>query len=161
MVSIIIPCYNHGKFLLEAVENLDPKPNDLYEVTIVNDGSTEKETLEVFKQLEEKSFNIIHQENKGLASARNLAIENSTREYILPLDADNIVTAAYLEKAISILNENKDIGVVYSDYYRFGKINDILKLPDFIPDRFLAVNYIDACAVYRKSIWKESRRIRY
>ena len=156
MVTIIIPCYNHGKYLLEAVENLEPKSNEFYEVIIVNDGSTDKETLEAFDLLEEKGFNIIHQKNKGLANARNIAIENSTREYILPLDADNIISIDYIKKSVKILNNDKSIGVVYSDLHHFGKLNDILKLPDFIPERFLSVNYIDACAVYRKSIWEKA-----
>ncbi len=156
MVSIIIPCYNQGEYLLQAVENLEPRENKLYEVIIVDDGSYEEETLKAFSLLEERGYKIIHQENLGLAKARNIGIENASRDYILPLDADNIISLSYLERATGILENDPEVGVVYSDLYRFGKINDELRLPDFSPERFLAVNFIDACAVFRKSIWKRA-----
>ncbi len=109
-VNIIIPCYNHGEFLKEAVESALKSTFKNYEIIIVNDGSTDVSTLTIIKELERKFqhnklINFIHQENLGLANARNNGIRTSKGEYILILDADNKIRPDYLSEAVEIIIE--------------------------------------------------------
>ena len=87
-LSIIIPCYNHGHYLPEVLSNLDPESPD-YEIIIINDGSTQADTIRLLETFRAKKFRIIDQANKGLSAARNTGILNARGSFILMLDADN------------------------------------------------------------------------
>lgn len=151
-ISIIIPCYNDGQYLQEAVDSVERCDKSLYEMIIVNDGSSDEYTNRILEQLAFKGYKIINQENGGLGAARNTGINAATGDYILPLDADNKIYPNYLEKGLKILQENVNIGVVYGKRDFLGEVSD-----DFPQARELNVadmllgNYIDACAVIRKS----------
>jgi len=154
-VSIIIPCYNHGEFLFEALEPLKSLlTENIAEVIIVNDGSTEERTRQVLLNLEQKGWRVINQTNKGLAKARNVGIEQAKCRYILPLDSDNVIAADFVKKAIKILDTNPATDIVYSDHIRFGETAESYsKVGAFNACRLITNNYIDACAVYRKEVW--------
>ncbi len=156
-VSVVIPCFNHGEFLWEAVASvLDLKRSDT-ELIVVNDGSTDERTRREIDRLEAQGVNVIQQENKGLAAARNAGILISQGEYILPLDADNRLRAGCIEHGIRILDANPHIGVVYGDAKYIGMRSGRWHVGSFERDRLLRWNYIDACAIYRRSIWEQNR----
>src|SRR5487761_365632 len=103
-VSVVIPCFNHGEFLPEAVASVTGiKPDDV-EIIVVDDGSTDERTRAEMDKLTAQGINVIRQENRGLAAARNTGILVSKAEYILPLDADNCLRPAYIEHGIRILD---------------------------------------------------------
>ncbi len=152
-ITIVIPCYNHGHFLLEALASLKECDQSLFTVIIVNDGSTDKDTLTILANLAEQGFLIHHQPNRGLANARNQGISLATTPYILPLDCDNKIRPNYLTRSVAILDDQPTIAVVYSDVHYFGEQDLVWSLPDFDLVHLLVRNYIDACAVFRKSSW--------
>lgn len=159
-VSIIIPCYNHGEFLKKAVESTLKSTFKDYEIIIVNDGSTDAMTHKIIKELEQKLQNdkrikFIHQGNLGLADARNNGIREAKGEYILTLDADNKIRPNYLSEATEILNNNPKVGIVYAYAEFFGEKKGVWEFPVFNSRKLLLGNFIDACSVYRKSIWVE------
>ncbi len=153
-LSVIIPCYNQGQYLSDALEGVSDQ--DGIEVIIVNDGSTEQETIDIFKTLDRSKYIIIEQENKGLPATRNIAIQKASADYILALDADNKVMPEYYRKSIQILNENPSVGVVYCDPLFFGLRSGGAQLEEFNLNRLLYSNYIDACAVFRKEAWERA-----
>lgn len=155
-VSVIIPCYNQGEFVLEAIASVESCQDKVYEILIVNDGSTSPVTQKVLSYLQEKGYQVIDQPNQGLAAARNTGIKKARGRYILPLDADNKIKPAYITEAIEILDEHPEVGVVYGDAELFGEKTGIVEVPDFDINRLVAGNYIDACAVFRKIVWQES-----
>ena len=150
-ISVVIPCYNQGNYLKEALASLELCDKNLFEIVIVNDGSTDSVTNLYLHDLKDNGYNVIFQENQGLGAARNTAIKNAKGNYILPLDADNKIYPAYITKAIEILNENDNIAVVYGNAKYFGDKEGILKPGAFNLQRLMLGNYIDACAVIRKS----------
>ena len=152
-VSVIIPCYNYGHFIEEAVESVLSQTMQDFEIIIVNDGSTDKFTNDLLTNYTKPKTKVIHQNNQGLAMARNNGIAKASGEYILPLDADNKITPTYLEKAVKILDNNPEIGIVYSDAIFFGERKGLWKLPDFKFENLLVCNFIDACSVVRKKVW--------
>lgn len=154
-VSIIIPCYNDGKYLPDAIDSVKKCRHDLIEIIIVNDGSTDFETLTLLKQYELEGVKVLHQQNKGLGAARNAGILNATCDYILPLDSDNKIRPEYIDASIAILDQSAFISVVYGRPQFFGDSDKQPLIGKFNLQRIMVENYIDACAVFRKSDWKE------
>lgn len=155
LFSIIIPCYNDGKYLPDAIGSLRNFTSSLFEVIIVNDGSKDEATLAYLKQLEIDGYTIIHQQNKGLSGARNTGISKSKGKYIVPLDSDNKLRPEYLLRAKAILENDENIAVVYGRPQHFGANTETPLVGDFNLQRLMLGNYIDACAIYRKSVWEK------
>ncbi|KAB8330881.1 glycosyltransferase family 2 protein [Scytonema tolypothrichoides VB-61278] len=152
-LSVIIPCFNHGKFIMDAISSVEECQEKVYEIIIVNDGSTDPYTCEVMEQLKKKGYSVVEQENLGLSAARNSGIKLAKGEYILPLDSDNKIRQNYILKGIQILDNFPEVGVVYGDAEYFGEKSGLWKVPEFDLRMLLLGNYIDACAVFRKSVW--------
>jgi len=120
-VSVIIPCYNQGSFLKEAVDSIIAQTYTNWECIIVNDGSTDN-TEEVAKAYlkDDVRFIYIKQENKGVPGARNTGLELCTGDYIQFLDADDALHMQKLEKHLEILQKSglskHDLIVSYSAY---------------------------------------------
>ena len=154
-VSILIPCYNHGKFIRETLDSLKPIPDQLYELIIINDGSTDPFTIDELNQLKNEGYRIIDQKNQGLSQTRNNLISLSQCEYILPLDSDNKIRVDYILKSIEVLDTHSDISVVYGDRMLFGDENGHQVIGPFCLQKLMLYNYIDACAVFRKHAWAD------
>ncbi|HTA26938.1 MAG TPA: glycosyltransferase [Bacteroidia bacterium] len=156
IISIIIPCYNQGDYLEDALKSVEQyQDKGIYEIIIVNDGSTDSATLTVLKELSAKGYNIINQPNKGLGAARNVGIKIAKGKYILPLDSDNKIRPEYILEGIKILEENPELDVVYGNAEYFGEKAGLWESGEFNLQRLMIENYIDACAVYRKSLWEK------
>jgi glycosyltransferase involved in cell wall biosynthesis len=156
ILSVVIPCYNQGEYLLEAIASVEACLDLVYEIVIVNDGSTDPVTVNVMRYLKEQGYSILNQENQGLSSARNNGIEKSQGRYILALDADNKIRPDYITKGIDVLDHNPDVGVVYGKPEWFGEGQRSWEIPEkFDAGRLILGNYIDACAVFRKSLWED------
>jgi glycosyltransferase involved in cell wall biosynthesis len=155
-VSVIVPCFNHGEFLPEAVASVTGMGRQDVELIVVDDGSTDDRTRKEMEKLCAQGIRVIRQENKGLAAARNAAIAASTGEYILPLDADNRLRPGYIEHGTQILGSNPRVGVVYGDAEFMGTHTGRWHIGPFDSGRLLEWNYIDACAMYRRSIWEQN-----
>ncbi|MBO6087626.1 glycosyltransferase family 2 protein [bacterium] len=152
-VSIIIPCYNQGKFVSDALNSALKQTYKEIEIVIINDGSTDNSS-EVIKSFADIYKNIVfldEKENKGVISVRNKAINMCSGEYILPLDADDTIEPTYVEKAAKILKNNPNIGIVYCKAKMFGSINGYWNLDDFDKSNILYSNCIFATALFRKT----------
>ncbi|WP_026098145.1 glycosyltransferase [Kamptonema formosum] len=154
-VSVVIPCYNQGEFILDAISSVQSCSEPVWEAIVVNDGSTDPVTQKVLTYLKNSGYQVVDQSNQGLAQARNKGIELAKGPYILPLDADNKIRGDYITKAIAILDRHPDVGVVYGDAELFGDQTGVRSVPDFDLNRMLRGNYIDACAVFRKVLWQQ------
>jgi len=91
MVSIIIPCYNSATTIQRALASIVNQTYTDFEIIIVDDGSTDNsfEKIKTFFENKDIQHTLIKQQNKGAASARNLAVKNSHGEYLAFLDADD------------------------------------------------------------------------
>lgn len=156
LVSIIIPCFNSGPLLLEALASSIDSIYKEFELLVIDDGSTEEETLELLKEIQKKSdLKIIHKPNGGPASARNLGIENSKGDFLFFLDSDNRMHKDYLSKSLEVFQSNSLVGVVYSKPNFFGEIGfeiSRFQARDFSLDSILSGNYIDMCSLVRREV---------
>jgi glycosyltransferase involved in cell wall biosynthesis len=159
LVSIVIPCYNHAKYLPDALISILNQTYSNWECIILNDGSPDN-TDEVAQEwvLKDIRFKYYKKENGGLSSARNYGIERALGQYILTLDADDKFESTFIEKAIDILYKNNAVGIVSCWGYRF-KINKYYGL--FKPQGkdlsdYLFCNAASAGSVmFRKKCWCE------
>lgn len=117
MVSIIIPTYNSGKYLLEAIESCLNQTYKNIEIIVIDDGSTDNTKYLLKNYIEEGKIKYFYQQNRGRSAARNLGLEKASGEFIQFLDADDYIHHKKIEKQIKLFNKNKDIGLVY-----FGEI---------------------------------------
>lgn len=112
-VSIVIPAYNSLKYLPETIESVLKQTFNDFEVIVVNDGSTDN-TKHWVAQIADPRVKLINQENQGLSGARNTGIAHASGEYIAFLDADDLWEPTKLEKQVLCLDENPEIGLVYT-----------------------------------------------
>lgn len=155
-VSVIIPCYNQGKYIDEAVNSVLNQTFQDFEIIIVNDGSTDKFTNEILKNYNKSKTKVFTTENKGVSAARNLAIQKSLGEFILPLDADDKIEKSFLEKALKIIEHNDNIKIVYSDIKLFGEEKGSQILPDFNSELFFTQNIIPVSGLFRLADYKKT-----
>lgn len=155
-VSVVVPCFNHGEVLPEAVASVTSMRRSDVELIVVDDGSTDQRTRAEMDSLAARGVHVIRQENKGLAAARNAGVRASRGKYILPLDADNRIRPEYIDYGIRILDENPKIGVVYGDAQFFGTYAGRWCVGPFNREQLMQQNCIDACAVYRRNIWEQN-----
>ncbi len=155
-ISVIMPCFNHGAFVREAVASVKGLGRDDVELIVVDDGSTDELTRAEMEKLGSDGILVIRQANKGLAGARNAAIGSAKGQYIFPLDADDRMRGDWIDQAIRILDSEEAVGVVYGDAQCFGTRTDRWRVGPFDADRLLEGNYIHASALYRKAIWEQN-----
>ena len=150
-VSIIVPCYKQAVYLPETLDSVLLQTYSNWECIIVNDGSPDN-TDEVVQRYanQDTRFKYVKQQNRGLATARNIGIKRSQGEYILPLDADDLIGPTYLEKAVSHFELFPETKLVYCKAELFGAQKMYWDLHTYDYDSFIWENCIFCSAVYRR-----------
>lgn len=136
-VSVIIPTYNYGRYLIEAVESVLNQTYKDFELIVVDDGSTDN-TREVLKPYLHR-LRYMYQENQGISAARNRGFQESTGEYIAYLDADDVWLPEKLAKQIPLLDEDPSLGFVCGATHEMdqdGKIFHLRNKPRRSEDTF-------------------------
>jgi glycosyltransferase involved in cell wall biosynthesis len=154
LVSVVIPYYNDGKYIHETLESIQHQTYRNVEIILVDDGSTEKESIRVFDDLKKLGFQTYRQENAGPSAARNLAISHSKGKYILPVDADDKIRPTYIEKAVQYMENHVQCGIVYCKAKFFGARNGLWDLPEYSIKQMLLNNCIFVTALFRRTDWE-------
>lgn len=153
MVSVVIPCFNAGNYLSDAVNSILAQTYTSIEVIIVDDGSTDLDTVRLLESARWPRTRIIRQANSGPAAARNAAIRQAAGQYILPLDADDTIEPTYIEKAVAILDEDQDVACVYCKGMKFGAEAGPWDLPPYRLEELVIDNVVFVSALIRKDDW--------
>ncbi|BCT77070.1 glycosyl transferase [Sinomonas cyclohexanicum] len=153
-VTVVVPCFNDGATLAETLRSALAQTHTDLDVVVVDDGSTDAPTRGVLAEVSGwNRVSVIHQANMGPAGALNTAIKAASGPYILPLGADDIIAPPYVAKGVAVLDERKEVGMVYCRAEFFGSINSPWGLPDFSWRHILIHNLIFATSLFRKSDW--------
>lgn len=152
-VSVIMPCYNDGKYIREAIQSVKRQTYTNIELIIIDDGSDDSETLGILEQIKGE-VTLLHTNHLRPAGARNHGIEEATGKYILPLDSDDMIEPSYIEKAVGILEGDGKIGVVYCHADLFGERSGRWELPDYSFDKMLLDNVVFVTALFYRADWK-------
>lgn len=153
IVSVVIPCYNQWQYVQEAINSVLVSTYQDIEIIIIDDGSVEN--TDIAKNFSSDKTQVIFQENQGVSVARNNAIKLAKGKYILPLDADDKIHPEYIEKAVQVLENDSNIGLVYCRAEFFGDKSDEWKLDEFKMPDFLWSNCIFNAGMYKKSDWEQ------
>jgi glycosyltransferase involved in cell wall biosynthesis len=152
LVSIIIPYFNHGDFILEALESIIHQNYLNLEIIVIDDCSTMKLAKEVLSDYSSLKLTLIQtNSNSGPSIARNLGLAVAKGKYILPLDGDDKLGEPFLLEAVNQLERSDNLMVVYGNGQKFGSNNETIILPDFVKFEFLNYNPLFVTALIRKT----------
>jgi len=113
LVSVIVPFYSHPEFLSQALESVLGQTHQHIEVIVVDDGSPHDLTSIIQPYLNDTRLSTIHQENRGVASARNAGIRAAHGAYFQFLDSDDWLAPDKITRHVRALEENPDVGMVF------------------------------------------------
>lgn len=151
LVSIITSYYNSQEFMWQTINCVLNQTFPYWEWIIVDDGSTDAEAVKYLEKVQklDSRIKIYHKENEGLAKGRDYAIKYSTTNYILPLDADDLIEPTYIETLYWTLETNPDASWAFTNSLGFGKY---IYLVDhtFNSEKMKTENQITATALIRK-----------
>ncbi len=158
-VSIVIPVYNNSSLIDETVQSVVSQDYSNFEITIVNDGSTDNSD-ETIKTIIGKYSNIvikyISQSNQGPSSARNNGAKLCNGKYLLFLDGDDKIDPTYIRKCVQYLEENSAVSIVYSESAFFEAQNGPWILPLYSQEQLLKENCIHISAVIRSEAFNNA-----
>ena len=108
-VSVVIPCFNDGQYLSHGLQSVCAQTLQPFEILVIDDGSTDPRTVKLLQELDLPAVRVIHQENRGLAAARNTGIRNARGKYVYFLDADDVIGPACLATLTQLLENGNAI----------------------------------------------------
>jgi glycosyltransferase involved in cell wall biosynthesis len=155
-LSVIVPCYNHGRFLDEAVSSVLAQTFRDFEILVVDDGSTDGYTARLLDTYERPSTTVLRTPHVGKSAACNLGIRKAGGRHLLVLDADDRIGPTYAEKALRVLEERPEVGIVYCEAERIGKKSGPWNLPPYDPKAMLRRNLIFSAAFFRREGWEKA-----
>ena len=152
-VSIVVPCFNGGRFIDQLLASLALQLFNNFEIIIVDDGSTDPATRQKLASLD-PAIRVIRQENRGLPSARNIGIRAAQAELVLPLDCDDMIAPQFLAEAVALMAAAPmDVAAVFSHMQLTGKVKGLLTR-HFNRFDLLFTNTLPSGLLLRKSIWQ-------
>ena len=120
VVSVVIPCFNLGAYLDEAVASVRAQTWQDFEIVVVDDGSTDDDTRVRLDRVTAPRTRVLRLPHRGLAAARNAGIAATTGRYLCALDADDLLEPTFLEKTVSVLDNDPDTTFVSAWLRAFG-----------------------------------------
>ncbi|WP_158079961.1 glycosyltransferase [Archangium sp. Cb G35] len=155
LVSVIIPCFNYGSFLPDALVSLDKQTLQDFEIILVEGGSTDGTTTEQVRALRHPKVRKIFQSEPTRVGENRLAgLRQARGKYITFLDADDMLAPTYLEKAVMAL-ELLGVDVVYPSVQLFGREQRVWETADeFSLANLSKTNTVSTVAMFRYETWK-------
>lgn len=153
-VSVIVPCYNGGRFIDQLEATLAGQRFRDFETIVVDDGSRD-DTAQRLARLP-PDFRVIHQANQGPGAARNTAIEAARAAIILALDCDDQLDPTYLEETVAAMRAAPaDVGFLFTHERLSGQRAGI-EARYFKPFDQLFINRVPSCLMFRKQAWRDA-----
>ena len=150
-VAVVIPCHDDGELVAEAVASVrEPEP---VELVVVDDGSTERASLDVLERLRGEGVDVVAQPNAGPGAARMRGVAHTTAPYVFPLDADDLLVPGALARLADRLDAAPDAAVAWGDYELFGDYDGRYRAPTaWLPWSVTYVNQYPICSLVRRSM---------
>ena len=161
LITVVITCYNHGRFLSTAIESVLAQNYPYKEIIVVDDGSTDNTKEIAFYY---PSVRYVYQSNRGLSAARNKGIAESSGNYLLFLDADDwllpnalLINYKFLENHPNVAFVSGGFEIVKESLQQVTKIQSSVEEEHF--NRLLEFNYISmvATVLFRRWVFDEVR----
>lgn len=153
LVSIIVPCRDTGSTLRESIDAALAQTYGNVEIVVVDDGSTDPDTIALLDDISTVA-RVVRQPHSGASAARNRAIREAKGKYVLPLDSDDLIEPDYVARAVDVMEQRADVGIVYCHADRFGAVEGPWALPDWHLDSMLIDNIIFVTSLFRREDWE-------
>lgn len=154
VLSVFMATDDDTNLLLDALASVERATRENVEVNVVNEGRIGLECQRILTALDVAGCQFLRPSNRGLAAARDTGIVAAAGSDILLLEADNHLLPGFVEAAMAILEANPTVGIVHSGWRCFDQRSGTV---DGIPVQIRKMadgNAIDACAVFRRPVWK-------
>ncbi|KAL3895327.1 MAG: hypothetical protein SGCHY_004764, partial [Lobulomycetales sp.] len=127
LVTVVLVHHNRGELLKQAVRSIEAQTYPNIEVVLVDDGSTDKESLRILEDLtwgwwESKGWKVIREKNKYLGAARNTGVKHAAGKYVVFMDDDDIAKPHQVETLVKVAT-NRDAEVVTSGHDVFSGVH--------------------------------------
>jgi len=156
LVSVVIPCYNQGRYIDECIKSVLSQTYPSVEIIIVNDGSNDSFTKARLNEIKEKykKVQIIDIINSGVSVARNVGIEKAHGKYILPLDGDDKISEDYIFRCMEVFNK-RNVDIVYCIGQYFGDKKGLWPLIEYSSKEIIKANMVFCSAMFKKEDWQD------
>src|SRR5690554_7275643 len=135
MISVIIPVYNSEKYLHKCIDSVLAQSYTNFELILVNDGSTDGsgKICDEYAEKDER-VRVFHKDNGGVSSARNIGLKNSSGDYIIHADSDDLMLSGALESLYYEAKQSNSDIVIGNYIIRYGSKDNFvnLNLTEFI-----------------------------
>lgn len=152
-ITVVITCFNYGRFLRAAVDSALAQDGGAPRVTVVDDGSTDGETETVLAGLPEQ-VTVIRQANAGLSAARNAGLRAADTPYLIVLDADDKLLPEALALMRASLDRDPALGFAYGVARFFGAWEGEMRFPAYDPYKLLYRHIIGSTALMRRELFE-------
>jgi len=155
LVSVIVLCFNYGRFVREAIASIDMQTFENLEIIAVEGGSTDGTTRETVRSLTGPRLRVLlRDEPHRVGDNRNYGIERARGKYICCLDADDKLHPTYIEKAVFIM-EHYGYDVVSSAVQMFGERTRRYRAAEYVDlETITGRNEMSTGAVFRRKYWQ-------
>lgn len=127
LVSVVLPNYNNGPYLREAIDSILNQTFPDFEFIIIDDCSTDN-SIEIIESYSDPRIILkVKEKNSGIVDSLNIGLDIAKGEYMLRMDGDDISTPDRMEKLLRFMEENPSIGVCSSAIQNFGLVDDLWK----------------------------------
>ena len=156
MVSVIIPHYNNGALLPEAVASATAQTWQDLEIIISDDGS-DPDCEPVLNSFTDPRITVLRNPHGGVSAARNTAIAAARGKYIVSLDSDDKMEPSFIEKGLRHMEADADLGLVTCRRRYFGSSNNELRHRDMTAENILLGKaHSGGFGMFRKSDWEKT-----
>lgn len=151
LTSFVIPCYNHGRFVAEAVRSCLDQTDARVEVIVVDDGSDDGSTPQACDELERPGVRVVHQPNAGLPAARNAGARIATGRHFAFLDADDWVEPTFVATLLAALGRVPDASHAYCQERLTDLGNNVVwRVPEWDPILLMVTNLHPVTCLVRR-----------
>ena len=153
-VTVVISCFNYGRYVGEAVASALGQEGGPTRVIVVDDGSDDPATLEVLDRLPEE-VEVIHQENAGPSAARNAGAAASRTPFLMVLDADDRLRPDAVRHLRPPLEEDPELAYTYGLIEHVGDWSGLIRFPDYDPFKLLYRPIVGTTWLMRRSAFEQ------
>jgi Glycosyl transferase family 2 len=153
-LSVLVPCFNQGAFLDEAVDSVLAQTFTDYEIVVVDDGSTDEATRRKLATYQRPKTRVLRTRNRGLPAARNAAAATAAGDVFCALDADDRLEPTWFEKGIAVLDTDPSLAFVSHWLETFGDEHWIWRPERCDLPAMLARNAVNGAALVRRAAFE-------
>lgn len=154
--TVVIPCFNHGRFVATAVESALKQEGAEIRVVVVDDGSSDGSSAGACEECAGEKVKVVHQGNRGLPAARNAGAKGAEGEYLVFLDADDWIEPAFVSRLAGAIEREReagrdgDVSHAYCQERLVEKGRGIWRVPEWDPVMMMMTNLHPVTALVRR-----------